>query len=266
MNIVLLIFFILFFIQIILSILIYNDSKNRGMNPILWTAIVILTPNLFGLVLYLAFRFQYPKLVKREDIIKEVNANNNFKRKHKLCPTCGRELEGFEEKCPYCNSLITSDDSDDEYFKENIKRKRVISIIALFTVVIMISFSIIALTPFKVLTGNKVLEILTSDFFQTNKRIETNNLLSNKYTYWDGKDEKTIEIHKKGFLIIDYELESKEGILYSVIKNSDNKIIKTLPGNTKEKYKIEVNNDERYTIIVVGQNTKGFYKFEWYVN
>jgi len=269
MEIVLLIYIILSFFQIIVGIFVYKDSKNRGMNPVLWTIIVIFIPNLFGLLTYLIIRSQSSNLINAintisvENKIEHNNINNNSEANYNLCQTCGRELNKSEEKCPYCHNLVYDSYEDYEIKKENIKRSRLISIIAIIIVISMLSFTLVILTPFRYISASKAYDIIKGDFLQSNNKIETNNSVKRKYTFWNGKDEKVINIDTDGILSIEYELVSKEGILYSVIKNNDNEIIKTIPGNIHETYSINVSKNDRYTIVVAGQNTKGSYEFKW---
>lgn len=50
------IFTFYFFMQLILALFVYNDSKKRGLQPIVWTLIVFLIPNFVGFIIYLVFR------------------------------------------------------------------------------------------------------------------------------------------------------------------------------------------------------------------
>ena len=94
----------------------------------------------------------------------------------------------------------------------------------------------------------------------------TSSIISSKYSYWDGTKEKTIDINRSGELIIEFELESKEGVVYAVLKDSDNNIVYNFPGNTREIAVFEVKKGETYHISIVGQEAKGSYKFEWSIN
>ncbi len=38
---------------------VYRDAKHRGLDPWLWTTIVVFVPNLIGLIIYLVFRNQH---------------------------------------------------------------------------------------------------------------------------------------------------------------------------------------------------------------
>lgn len=63
----------------------YRDAQNKGMNGILWTAIVLLVPSCIGLIIYLIVRMDNKKVTCS-------NCNQSVNGKDKFCSNCGVEL------------------------------------------------------------------------------------------------------------------------------------------------------------------------------
>ncbi|MBU3145244.1 zinc ribbon domain-containing protein [Clostridium sp. CF012] len=74
--------FLLFFGTIyLIGRFVFKDSKQRGMDPWLWTTIAIFVPNLMGLIIYLVVRNSYTK---------------------KICLSCGKTVDEHFMNCPFC--------------------------------------------------------------------------------------------------------------------------------------------------------------------
>ena len=101
-------------ISTILSIFIFTlgyvnrDAKRRGMNPTLWTLlVVVLSPgSLFiGLIIYLLIREPLPYTCPRcsQLVGPRFNFCPNCKCDlHPSCPNCKREIAETDKFCPYC--------------------------------------------------------------------------------------------------------------------------------------------------------------------
>jgi hypothetical protein len=74
---------------------VYHDAVRRGMNPWLWTAIAIFTPNLLGILIYLIVR--KPLMMECPDCRARLESQLLY------CPHCGRQ---FKQKCPACNAVV----------------------------------------------------------------------------------------------------------------------------------------------------------------
>lgn len=72
-------------LTILLCVWTYRDARNKGMNGILWTAVVLLVPSYIGLIIYLIVRTDNNK-VTCSKCNKAVNGKNKF------CSNCGEEL------------------------------------------------------------------------------------------------------------------------------------------------------------------------------
>ncbi len=93
---------------------VYRDAKRRGMNPALWTIVVlILSPGygILGLIIYLLVRepLPYPCPQCATSVSARFNFCPNCKTNlHPACPHCQREVSDNDKFCPYCgNDLAT---------------------------------------------------------------------------------------------------------------------------------------------------------------
>jgi len=87
---------------------VYRDAKRRGMNPALWTLLVLLMagPYTFiGLIIYLLIRDPLP--YNCPQCSSTVSARYNFCPRCKCnlrpaCPQCQREVSDSDRFCPFC--------------------------------------------------------------------------------------------------------------------------------------------------------------------
>jgi RNA polymerase subunit RPABC4/transcription elongation factor Spt4 len=87
---------------------VYRDAKRRGMNPALWTLLVLILSAgyfLIGLIIYLLVREPLPYTCPQ--CAATVNARFNFcpnckYNLHPACPQCQREVSDDDKFCPYC--------------------------------------------------------------------------------------------------------------------------------------------------------------------
>ncbi len=90
---------LMFMVVIAASRFVYVDARRRGMNPVLWTLVVIFVPYFVGLVVYLVVRSPLPLHCQFCNAI--VNQNMSF------CPQCGTVLK---KQCANC--LVSLEVSD----------------------------------------------------------------------------------------------------------------------------------------------------------
>src|SRR5271157_4031864 len=89
---------------------VYRDASRRGMNPVLWTIVVlILSPGygILGLVIYLLVREPLPYACPQ--CATSVSARFNFcpnckTNLHPACSHCQREVSDTDRFCPYCGN------------------------------------------------------------------------------------------------------------------------------------------------------------------
>ena len=87
---------------------VYRDAKRRGMNPGLWTLLVLLLSGgyfFIGFIIYLLVREPLPFTCPQCST--SVNARFNFCPNckcnlHPACPQCQREVSDADKFCPYC--------------------------------------------------------------------------------------------------------------------------------------------------------------------
>jgi hypothetical protein len=87
---------------------VFRDAKRRGMNPALWTLLVLILSAgyfLIGLIIYLLVREPLPFTCPQ--CASTVNARFNFcpnckYNLHPACPQCQREVADEDKFCPYC--------------------------------------------------------------------------------------------------------------------------------------------------------------------
>ena len=92
---------------------VYRDAKRRGMNPALWTLLVLLLsgPYVFiGLIVYLLIRDPLPYTCPQCSAT--VSARFNFcptckYNLHLACAHCQREVADTDKFCPYCAAEVT---------------------------------------------------------------------------------------------------------------------------------------------------------------
>ena len=88
-----------------------RDARRRGMSPLLWTAVAVLIPNGFGLLLY--FILRQPIVSHCPKCSAAVQGGFNYcpacsTRLHPSCPHCNREVHIADIYCPYCGGAISS--------------------------------------------------------------------------------------------------------------------------------------------------------------
>jgi RNA polymerase subunit RPABC4/transcription elongation factor Spt4 len=103
------------FVSIFLFMLgyVYRDAKRRGMNPALWTLLVlILSPAymFIGLIIYLLVREPLPYNCPQCAAV--VSARFNFcpnckYNLHPACPQCQHEVSDSDKFCPFCATELT---------------------------------------------------------------------------------------------------------------------------------------------------------------
>lgn len=104
--------------SILIGIWTYRDAKIRGLDAVLWTVIVILVPNLIGLVIYL--------LVGR-------------KSQQIQCPNCNAKAEMGHNQCYNCGAVIPQE------YKNYIQQKHQHSAKSLIAPLIIVFVLIITL-------------------------------------------------------------------------------------------------------------------------
>lgn len=80
-------------LTVLLGIWTYRDATSKGMNGVLWTAVVLLVPSLIGLIVYLIVRMENNKVTCS-------NCNTEVNGKNKYCSNCGQILVPMVDVSP----------------------------------------------------------------------------------------------------------------------------------------------------------------------
>lgn len=106
-------------LHIALGVYVYKDAPKYKMDRLLWVLIVVLVPNLMGLIIYLIVRSN-----KRTTKVC-VGCGNNIDKDFKVCPycshdttmhckNCGKEINEDWVVCPYCKKALKDHDKEDK--------------------------------------------------------------------------------------------------------------------------------------------------------
>jgi hypothetical protein len=93
---------------------VYRDAKRRGMNPALWTLLVLILAPMYlfiGLIIYLLVRDPLPYTCPQ--CASTVSARFNFcpnckYNLHPACPQCQQEVADTDKFCPYCATELAA--------------------------------------------------------------------------------------------------------------------------------------------------------------
>jgi hypothetical protein len=96
---------------ILLTGYIYADSKRRGMNAVLWTVLVLLTPKPIGFIAY--FLLRSPMLAPCPKCSARVGKDFTYCPKcgyaiTPSCEGCGRAIRSDFVCCPYCGKTVNA--------------------------------------------------------------------------------------------------------------------------------------------------------------
>lgn len=86
-----------------------RDAKRRGMNPVLWTIVVIIIPNALGFILYFLLRQPLRGACPQCGYFVETGFNFCPRCSYKLapsCPQCKRVVGVNDVYCPYCGTSL----------------------------------------------------------------------------------------------------------------------------------------------------------------
>ena len=107
---------LLMVIPMVVGTYVYQDSRKRGMNPVLWTLLALLVPMLIGFVIYLLARVGYSGEIcpRCQSMVKEnyvVCPHCGIKLKP-TCPNCEQPVEQTWKVCPYCAKALPTQQED----------------------------------------------------------------------------------------------------------------------------------------------------------
>jgi len=87
------------------------DSRRRGMNPLLWTLLVIFVPKALGFIAY--FLLRKPLMLPCPKCATPVGADFRYCPKcgyavSPMCSHCGRSIQQDHVCCPYCGKSVAA--------------------------------------------------------------------------------------------------------------------------------------------------------------
>ncbi|MBR1866923.1 MAG: hypothetical protein IJ801_10550 [Lachnospiraceae bacterium] len=88
-------------LTVLLGVWTYRDAKSKGMNGVLWTAVVLLVPSFIGLIIYLIVRNENHKVTCS-------HCNADVSGKSRYCSNCGQPLVPVVDLSPEKESARSS--------------------------------------------------------------------------------------------------------------------------------------------------------------
>ena len=85
---------VLFVLWLVVTIWVYKDAEERGMNGLLW-ALLVFVGNIIGLIVY---------LIVRAGVLPPVSST--IAADKIPCPNCGKTVNGDFAYCPYCGTTL----------------------------------------------------------------------------------------------------------------------------------------------------------------
>ncbi|MFA9399114.1 MAG: zinc ribbon domain-containing protein [Clostridiaceae bacterium] len=285
MNILIIFTFLILIILLIVAIgvFVYKDAVLHNMDPVIWTLIAVLVPNLVGFIIYLVVRSSKKDTLKcpscnnpvKSDYVKCPVCGSNLKA---TCPICGKAVNSDWKNCPYCSAELSNNKGENESFayndtniSDNYDKKSnkslkliigvIIAIVLLLSVTIIISFTAFNYnndSNVSIMSSSTDIPMKINEFIGNGSK----EILKSKYSYWNGSKEKNISLSKGDTLEISYSSKVKNGNLEINIYDDNKNLITSLPTNEEDKYCYVAEKDEKIQISIIGDKTKGEYSIE----
>ncbi|WP_461207264.1 double zinc ribbon domain-containing protein [Clostridium sp. DL1XJH146] len=284
---------------IAIGVFVYRDSQEHNMDPVVWTLIAVLVPNLIGFIIYLVVRSN------KNDTLRCPSCHQPIDIDYVKCPHCGAKLKGTcsncgkpinpeWNSCPYCshdidketinlnkeNSNITDNYeqnntftySEGDYSKadnKNKNKKGLKIIIGIFIALIVLIFItvIVSFAGFNTMTSTSVSNVSVMETSSETPVIVNEILgkgskstMKSKYHYWNGTKQKKVDVEAGETVEIEYSSIVEDGELE--IKLYSSVVNMSLPTNEEGKYSYTADKDEELVIEIIGNRTKGEYSIE----
>ena len=215
----------------------YKDAKKRNLDAGLWTTIVLLVPNLMGLIIYFLVARRY-EAIKCNKCSSTVPASSHY------CMNCGNE---FKE--------------DLRYYRENREsnsKRLIIGFIIYFTIVIIIFMGF-------------VIMVFRDDSLKSNGGISIGSIENNigdkwniSYIYSTKEFARKINIKDNSPKTLYIESECEEGELsLKLIQGEIEKTVDLSPKNDSYEFDLSIFKDGKVQLYLIGNNAKNV-KFESY--
>lgn len=89
---------------------------------------------------------------------------------------------------------------------------------------------------------------------------------SASFFYLSSTENKSIKLKSGEIITFDYELVEKKGSLVATFEDSSGNVIFSFEPNSDGIEEIQIDKDDTYELIIVGDKAKGSYKFEWTID
>lgn len=174
--------------QIFLALWTYNDAKNRNLNAVMWTIIVLLVPNLIGLLLYFI-----------------VGRNQSAV----ICRVCNSKVPSNSRYCLSCGNEIT----DIDFTEKKSGKKYIIAFIASMAIILLIGI-VFAIKIFSGDIGSNMGSMTIGSY--SIGCVETNIGDTWKVSFVESNDifRKTITVDEDGPKTLSIESSANQGTAY----------------------------------------------------
>ncbi len=286
---------------IAIGVFVYRDAKEHNMDPVVWTLIAVLVPNLIGFIIYLVVRSNKKDTLKcpschqaiNEDYVKCPHCGVRLKG---TCSNCGKPINPEWNSCPYCSHDIdeetinlnkgTIDGSenhdenktftynDGSYNKEDNKKKGnkgLKIIIGIFIALIIFIFitAIVGFVGFNTVTSTGISNVSVMETSSETPVIVSEILgkgskstMKSKYKYWNGVEQKRVDVKAGETVEIRYSSKVEDGDLEIKLYDEHSKFVEEFPTNDDGEYSYTADGTGKIVVRVNGHGTKGEYAIE----
>lgn len=217
----------------------YRDAKSRGLEAGMWTAIVLLVPNLIGLLLYF--------LIGR-------------KQQKATCPVCGYKKEKCAPYCSNCGTAVVQQEQTVTTLQRNSKKPLVFSFICVvMTFVLIIGALLVSfyLSPEKLTSKN-----VTIGQTQT----ELPGVWKQSFWYFDGEKARAIKIKQGNPKVLNIDAKIKSGTVEMGITMDGKEEKRVLLNDLDSTYIWDLSNypeNARITLHLYADAAKGKVNMNW---
>lgn len=250
-------------VLIALGRVVYKDAKAMGMNAGLWTAVVILVPNLMGLVIYLVVRNnakkQYHCSNCGESVKEDYNLCPNCKSLfEKICHVCKNAVKSNMTYCPYCGNKVEEMEEVETATKVTTKTNIIKPLAIIGGTYIGIMILVVgAMVTIGIADMNNVaimqLEMNTFDKMQAT------------FQYKIGSESRSFKLEADEELTLDVDVALEKGSIQLVVEDPEDQVIYEKlyeVGDYKEEILIKADTAGKYKVRIKVNAASGHYKIE----
>lgn len=215
----------------------YRDAKNRGLDPAKWAAIVVLVPNLMGLIIYFI-------VGRGEERVNCSNCNSKVHIKSKYCMNCGNEIDRVG------NSNVNQDEKP--------------------TKALLIGFIVSLIVMLIIFMGIGYM-VFTEDDFEFNSGISIGSIQNNIGNKWnvsynisDKRFSSTIRIKDNSPSTLFIESSHRKGELsVKLVQGALEEIINLSQERNNYEFDLSIFDEGKVKIYLIGKDTRNV-KFKSY--